>query len=77
MNISSISKDQLINLNSLKNHFFVNIKLKVFKDVCMLGLHALLLEELSKAWQGQFYDKNNHNSIILETMVNQSFWIGH
>ncbi len=77
MNISSISKNQLINLNSLKNHFFVNIKLKVFKDVCMLGLHALLLEELSKAWQGQFYDKNNHNSIILETMVNLSFWIGH
>jgi hypothetical protein len=75
--MSSINKDQLINLNSLKIIFFVSVKLKVFKDVCILGLHAILLEELSKAWQGQFYDRNNHNSIILEIMVNQSFWIRH
>lgn len=38
-------------------------------------MFTLLREELFKASQGQFYDKNNHNSITLETMVNQSFWI--
>lgn len=77
MNILSIKKsiNQLEYLE--KQCFFVSVKLKVFKDVCILGLHALLLEELFKAWQRQFYDKNNYNSIILEIMVNQSFWIKH
>jgi hypothetical protein len=41
------------------------------------GLHALGMEELSKAWAGQFCGKEKKPTVILEAVATQDLWIWH